>query len=122
MRGQEPDCQADVAPQHPRPARLQATRCAVHQAGGSGPESLAATVYDRQTKSGVGDRYYVYSDLRRVAVPGSGDGSRFTADHRLVHEADVGQGNRAGRLVDGGVAPPAQAGRHHSLGSGVTVQ
>ena len=69
----------------------------------------------------MGDRYYVYSDLRRVAVPGGGEGS-VTADHRLVHEADLSQGNCAGRLTDGGVATPAQAGCHHALGSGVAVQ
>ena len=86
MRWQELDCQDYEAPQDTCPARLQEARPPLHQADGGGPESIAATVFERQAGSCVGDRHHLYSDRRRVAVPGGGDRSLLTPDHQLVDE------------------------------------
>ena len=92
-----------------RLVQLQAARHLLHQASGGCTESIAATVFDGQAGSGVGERQHLYSARQRVALPGGGDGSLFAKDYWLVDEGDVGQGDRAGRLTDGRGATQVRA-------------
>ena len=98
-----------TASQDPRPARVQAAWRSLPQASGGRPESLAATVFEKPAGSCLGDRHHLYSDRRKVALLGRGDGSLLTPDHRLVHEAYLGQRDCARRSPNGGLATQAQA-------------